>query len=86
MVREPFRLPPIWIGKRCNCATKSSRPMQPIVSTDITCPHCGETFSLEVDTSQSEQDLIEDCSVCCRPINFKIRCRPGEVVALASSP
>jgi len=59
--------------------------MQPIVSADITCPHCGETFSLEVDTSQSEQDLIEDCTVCCRPINLTIRCRPGEVVALASS-
>jgi Cysteine-rich CPXCG len=59
--------------------------MQPVVSADITCPHCGETFSLEVDTSQSEQDLIEDCSVCCQPINVTIRCRPGEVVALASS-
>jgi phage terminase large subunit GpA-like protein len=59
--------------------------MQPVVSADITCPHCGETFSLEVDTSQREQDLIEDCSVCCRPINVTIRCRPGEVVALASS-
>ncbi|PYL04089.1 MAG: CPXCG motif-containing cysteine-rich protein [Verrucomicrobia bacterium] len=59
--------------------------MQPVVSVDITCPHCGETFSLEVDTSQSEQDLIADCSVCCRPINVTIRRRPGEVVALASN-
>jgi phage terminase large subunit GpA-like protein len=59
--------------------------METIVSADITCPHCGETFSLEVDTSQNEQDLIEDCSVCCRPINLTIRCQPGEVVALTFS-
>jgi phage terminase large subunit GpA-like protein len=59
--------------------------MQLIVPADIACPHCGETFTLEVDTSQSEQDVIEDCSVCCRPINLTIRCRPGEVVALESS-
>jgi Cysteine-rich CPXCG len=56
--------------------------VQPIVSADITCPHCGETFEIEVDTSQREQDLIEDCSVCCRPINLTIRCRPGEVLSL----
>jgi phage terminase large subunit GpA-like protein len=59
--------------------------MEHVVSADITCPHCGEAFSLEVDTSQSEQDLIEDCNVCCRPINLTIRCRPGEVVTLISS-
>jgi len=62
-----------------------TQPMQPIVSTDVVCPHCGQTFSLEIDTSQSEQDLIEDCSVCCRPINLTIRCRPGEIVASAFS-
>jgi hypothetical protein len=77
----------IWIGEHVNCATKSKSnlPMESIVSADITCPHCGETFGFEVDTSQSEQDLIEDCSVCCRPINLTIRCQPGEVVALTFS-
>jgi hypothetical protein len=48
--------------------------------TDIVCPHCGESFPLEVDTSQSEQTLIEDCSVCCRPITLTIVCQPGEVL------
>jgi transposase-like protein len=59
--------------------------MQLTVPADITCPHCGETFSLEVDTSQAKQDLIEDCSICCRPINLTIRCRPGEIVTLVTS-
>ncbi|MEP7077792.1 MAG: CPXCG motif-containing cysteine-rich protein [Chthoniobacterales bacterium] len=46
----------------------------------MACPHCGESFPLQVDTSQSEQSLIEDCSVCCRPIVLTIRCRPGEII------
>ena len=54
--------------------------MELLVETDISCPHCGESFPLQIDTSLSEQSLIEDCSVCCRPITLTIRCRPGEIV------
>jgi hypothetical protein len=53
--------------------------MELIIETEIACPHCGESFPLQVDTSQSEQSLIEDCTVCCRPIALTIRCRPGEI-------
>jgi hypothetical protein len=53
--------------------------MELTVETQISCPHCGETFPLQVDTSQHEQSLIEDCTVCCRPISLTIQCRPGEV-------
>jgi hypothetical protein len=56
--------------------------VQLIVETEVTCPHCGEVFPLQIDTSQSEQSLIEDCSVCCRPINLIVRCQPGVVVDL----
>ena len=51
--------------------------MDLIVETEITCPHCGEPSPLQVDTSQAEQEFIEDCTVCCRPIQLTIRCRPG---------
>jgi len=50
------------------------------VETDVTCPHCGETFPLLIDTSQSEQTLVEDCAVCCRPMTLTIQSRPGEVL------
>jgi phage terminase large subunit GpA-like protein len=56
--------------------------MELIVEAEIVCPHCGERFPLEIDTSQREQSLIEDCTVCCRPIQLTIRCRPGELVDL----
>tara|TARA_B100000767_G_scaffold10858_1_gene10588 strand:- start:1525 stop:1854 length:330 start_codon:yes stop_codon:yes gene_type:complete len=42
-------------------------------STDITCPYCGESYELVVDTSAGEQNYIEDCFVCCAPINFTIQ-------------
>ncbi|MFL6583276.1 MAG: CPXCG motif-containing cysteine-rich protein [Chthoniobacterales bacterium] len=55
------------------------------VETEIACPHCGEAFPLLVDTTEPEQSLIEDCSVCCRPIALTIRCRPGEIVDVSEA-
>jgi hypothetical protein len=57
--------------------------MQLLVETEITCPHCGEVFPLQIDTSEREHSFIEDCSVCCRPINLAVCCQPGIVVDLA---
>jgi phage terminase large subunit GpA-like protein len=56
--------------------------MQLTLETQITCPHCGELFALQIDTSQGNQSLIEDCTVCCRPINLTIRCQPGVILDL----
>jgi len=39
-----------------------------------TCPSCGEELSLSVDPhAGAEQELVEDCRVCCRPILFRVR-------------
>jgi hypothetical protein len=57
--------------------------MDLIAETEITCSHCGEIFPIQIDTSQPEQTLIEDCAVCCRPITLTIRCRPGVIVDLS---
>ncbi|MBT8116907.1 MAG: CPXCG motif-containing cysteine-rich protein [Gammaproteobacteria bacterium] len=40
--------------------------------THVDCPYCGEAFDTEVDTSAGSQDYIEDCPVCCRPIEFHL--------------
>lgn len=37
--------------------------------TDIACPYCGENNTLTVDDSAGDQQYIEDCTVCCRPIH-----------------
>ncbi|MGB1370389.1 MAG: CPXCG motif-containing cysteine-rich protein [Flavobacteriaceae bacterium] len=38
------------------------------------CPHCWEQVSILVDVSQFSQTYIEDCEVCCNPIQFHIQC------------
>ncbi len=37
------------------------------------CPYCGEPIQLLVDCSVSHQEYIEDCSVCCQPIQVVAR-------------
>lgn len=32
------------------------------------CPYCGEPIELVIDASAGDQEYIEDCFVCCRPI------------------
>ena len=39
----------------------------------IGCPYCGEEIELLIDASAGEQDYIEDCQVCCKPINVSIK-------------
>ncbi len=37
------------------------------------CPYCGEPVDVYVDPGGGpEQDLIEDCSVCCRPMRLRV--------------
>jgi hypothetical protein len=41
-------------------------------SIRITCPYCGERFEAVVDTTAGDADYVEDCPVCCRPIELKL--------------
>lgn len=41
-------------------------------STDVACPYCGEVFELVIDPSVPSQTYIEDCYVCCQPINLTV--------------
>jgi len=38
----------------------------------IDCPYCGEQILLMIDCSAGPQEYIEDCQVCCRPINIEV--------------
>jgi C4-type Zn-finger protein len=40
--------------------------------TSVQCPYCGETIDVLIDDSVPQQNYIEDCQVCCRPINFSV--------------
>ena len=46
--------------------------MHGLVERSIRCPYCGERIDVLIDGSIPQQAYIEDCQVCCRPINFNI--------------
>jgi hypothetical protein len=39
----------------------------------IHCPYCGESYEMAVDLSAGSQSYVEDCAVCCRPIEIALR-------------
>ncbi|MCW8972875.1 MAG: CPXCG motif-containing cysteine-rich protein [Gammaproteobacteria bacterium] len=36
------------------------------------CPYCGEPIELVLDPGLAEQEYVEDCFVCCRPIVVRV--------------
>lgn len=46
--------------------------MQAITTLQVRCPYCGEVIEVVIDCSVEQQEYIEDCEVCCRPIVFKV--------------
>ncbi len=40
--------------------------------TTSTCPYCAEIIELPLDPDQPASTLIEDCPVCCRPMQVRI--------------
>lgn len=52
--------------------------MELLTEAEISCPYCGETSSVLIDSSVEDQHYIEDCQVCCRPIVFVIHAVPDE--------
>jgi hypothetical protein len=42
-------------------------------SVRIRCPFCGEAFEALVDASAGDAAYVEDCPVCCRPIEMTLR-------------
>jgi Cysteine-rich CPXCG len=50
----------------------------------VQCPYCGERLETRVDLTATEPSYIEDCEVCCRPIEFGIE-READGALLAVS-
>jgi hypothetical protein len=49
----------------------------------VLCPYCGERLHTRVDLTSDEPAYVEDCAVCCRPIEFAVeRDIGGALVAL----
>ncbi len=76
-VDELYGLEPVFEpggGEAAGCERLQSRAVQ--------CPYCGEAFETVVDLSSGSTSYIEDCQVCCQPIEFSLEV--GEEGTLAS--
>lgn len=46
--------------------------MNPLEDVIVLCPSCGEPIALTCDCTAGDQDYIEDCPICCRPMHVQI--------------
>ena len=46
----------------------------------LTCPYCWENISMLIDNSVSTQNYIEDCEVCCNPIQVSFQFINSELI------
>ncbi|HEX6591628.1 MAG TPA: CPXCG motif-containing cysteine-rich protein [Moraxellaceae bacterium] len=47
--------------------------MDVLENVTLQCPYCWEGIEVLVDRSEGDQEWIEDCSVCCRPIVLSVQ-------------
>jgi len=72
-----YGLEPVWEP------TARGRRVAPEEFVPVRCPYCGERLETRVDLTTGEPSFVEDCEVCCRPIEFHIeREEGGALVAL----
>ena len=56
--------------------------MNYVVEVEVQCPFCGESSPVRIDAMEGTNAMIEDCTVCCHPIQLVIECDGGEVIAV----
>ena len=53
----------------------------------VGCPYCGEAITIVVDITAGSQRYVEDCFVCCQPIDLAIEIEPGgEIGSIDAQP
>jgi len=51
-----------------------------VVEYAFDCPYCGESITMLLDPSSSNQTYVEDCEVCCNPISISFCVEDDAVV------
>ena len=75
-IDQLYGLEPVW-------EPAASPRLAPEEFVAVRCPYCGERLQTRVDLTADEPSFIEDCEVCCRPIEFHLeRDAAGGLVAL----
>lgn len=48
------------------------------------CPYCWEKISMVLDADDEMPEYIEDCEVCCRPIEIRFRIIEGVLISFSA--
>ena len=61
-------------------ATRGGSPIEVVV---VNCPYCWEQYETQVDLTGGSSTYVEDCQVCCQPIELSLAVSDsGALVAL----
>ena len=52
-----------------------------VVDRRISCPYCAEPMSIVIDLSAGGQSYIEDCQICCQPMEIAFE-TDGETIEM----
>ena len=52
-----------------------------MIEHHFTCPYCFEFALKLIDFSIKSQNFIEDCEVCCNPIEFNVELQNGIIIS-----
>jgi hypothetical protein len=75
-----YGLEPV-IGDESAAAASAATPEFVVVA----CPYCGERFETSADASAGPCKYVEDCQVCCQPIEMEVRVNDsGEFLELVA--
>lgn len=56
------------------------------VFVELQCPWCGEPYGSMLDLTDASRSYIEDCQVCCRPIEVRLEVSErGELECVSTS-
>jgi hypothetical protein len=65
IIDELYGLEPVY----CPDAHVSDR-IEPTAFVDVSCPYCAETYETQVDLTAGSFVYVEDCQICCQPIEL----------------
>ena len=51
-------------------------------SQSIQCPYCCQVIDIIIDSTITQQEYVEDCHVCCRPIILRIHADRDQNVSI----
>ena len=52
-----------------------------MIEYNFSCPYCFESGLKLIDFTIRSQNFIEDCEVCCNPIDFNIELKDGTITS-----